>query len=82
MARSAEIFGYFVPPTTWVPLITQRLLSNPCQNDLMILAKVIDGSDPELLKYCLEDLAITLQDDSICFSLCVSSILYLIADND
>ena len=72
MSRSAEIYGHFVPPTTWCPLVTERLLANPSQGELMILAKIMDGSDPELLKYCLEDLAITLQDDSICLSLCVS----------
>ena len=72
VARSAEIFGYFVPPTTWCPMITQRLQNDPSQSDLMILAKVLDGSDPELLKYCLEDLAITLQNDAVCLSSCVS----------
>ena len=77
MARSAEIYGYFVPPTTWCPLVTERLLANPSQGELMILAKIMDGSDPELLKYCLEDLAITLQDDSVCLSLCVSLKKYL-----
>jgi hypothetical protein len=52
-------------------MITERLLANPSQSELMILSKVLDGSDPELLKYCLEDLVIVLQDDSICLSLCV-----------
>ena len=56
-------------------MITERLLANPSQSELMILSKVLDGSDPELLKYCLEDLVIVLQDDSICLSLCVSSLL-------
>ena len=53
-------------------MITQRLQNDPSQSDLMILAKVLDGSDPELLKYCLEDLAITLQNDAVCLSSCVS----------
>jgi hypothetical protein len=75
MARIAEMYGYFVPPTTWCLMVTERLLSNPSQGELMILAKILDGSDPELLKYVLEDLAITLQDDSICLSLCVSLII-------
>ena len=80
MALTAEIYGYFVPPTTWCPMVTERLLSNPSQGELMILAKILDGSDPELLKYCLEDLAITMQDDSICLSLCVSQILIFICN--
>lgn len=77
MGRSAELYGYFVPSTTWCPMVTERLLTNPNAGELMILSKILDGSDPELLKYSLEDLAITLQDDSICLSFCTNYLSHL-----
>lgn len=69
MCRTAFVYGHFVPPKTWCPLVSQRLLSQPSDTDLMITGHIINGSDPELLKYCLEDLVLVLQDDSICLTM-------------
>lgn len=73
MCRSARIYGYFVPPKTWIPMISQRLLAQALDTDLMILSHIIIGSDPQLLRGNIEDLAMTLQDDSVSLTLNVSS---------
>jgi hypothetical protein len=74
MGRCAELYGFFVPPSTWCSMVVERLLSNPNAGELMIFSKILDGTDPELLRSVQEDLAITLQHDKICLSYCVSKI--------
>jgi len=53
-------------------MVVERLLENPNAGELMVFSKIIDGTDPELLRSVQEDLAITLQHDKICLSYCVS----------
>ena len=75
MCRAARIYGYFVPPKTWVPMVSQRLLAQALDTDLMILSHIIIGSDPQLLRGSLEDLSMTLQDDSVALTLNVRILL-------
>ena len=72
MCRAGKIYGHFVPPKFWCPLVSQRLLSQASYTDLMIVSHIISGSDPLLLRGNLEDLALTLQDDSVCLTSNVS----------
>ena len=72
MCRAARIYGYFVPPKDWIPMVSQRLLAQASETDLMVLSHIIIGSDPQLLRGELEDLAMTLQDDSVALTLNVS----------
>ena len=72
MCRAARIYGYFVPPKDWIPMVSQRLLAQASETDLMVLSHIIIGSNPQLLRGELEDLAITLQDDSVALTLNVS----------
>ena len=76
MCRAARIYGYFVPGKTWCPLISQRLLAQASYTDLMVVGHVISGSDPVQLRNYLEDLTLTLQDDSVCLTSNVSSFLH------
>ena len=69
MCRAARIYGYFVPPKDWIPMVSQRLLAQASETDLMVLSHIIIGSNPQLLRGELEDLAITLQDDSVALTL-------------
>ena len=73
MCRAARVYGYFVPPTTWCSFISQRLLSQASYTDLMVVSHIISGSDPLLLRGHLEDLALVLQDDSVCLTSNVSA---------
>ena len=68
MCRAAQIYGYFVPAKAWVPLVSQRLLSEAVFTDLMVVSHVISGSDSLQLRNNLEDLTLTLQDDSVCLT--------------
>ena len=69
MCRAARIYGFFVPPKTWCPMVSQRLLSQATYTDLMIVAHILSGSNPNLLRGDLEDLTITLQDDTVSLTL-------------
>lgn len=45
--RAAELFGYFIIPTTWWPLLEAEVDSWAA---LMVIANIIKGSRPELLQ--------------------------------
>ncbi|XP_050670875.1 dynein axonemal assembly factor 5 [Leptidea sinapis] len=45
--RAAELFGYFIPPTTWWPLLEAEV-DSWCA--LLVIANIIKGSQPELVK--------------------------------
>ena len=77
MCRAARIYGFFVPPNTWCPLVSQRLLAQATYTDLMVVSHIISGSDPMLLRGHLEDLTLTLQDDSICLTSNVRSLHFI-----
>ena len=68
MCRAANVYGYFVPVSTWCPFISQRLLSQATYTDLMVVSHIISGSDPLHLKGNLEDLTLVLQDDTVCLT--------------
>jgi len=68
MCRAAHVYGYFVPVSTWAPFVSQRLLSQATYTDLMVVSHIINGSDPMLLRGHLDDLALVLQDDSVCLT--------------
>ena len=72
MCRAAHVYGYFVPVSTWAPFVSQRLLSQATYTDLMVVSHIINGSDPMLLRGHLDDLALVLQDDSVCLTSKVS----------
>ena len=78
MCRAAHVYGYFVPVSTWVPFVSQRLLSQATYTDLMVVSHIINGSDPMLLRGHLDDLALVLQDDSVCLTSNVSNLSILI----
>ena len=78
MCRAAHVYGYFVPVSTWVPFVSQRLLSQATYTDLMVVSHIINGSDPMLLRGHLDDLALVLQDDTVCLTSNVSNISILI----
>ena len=68
MCRAARIYGYFVPPKTWCPMVSQRLMVQASYSDLMVVAHIITGANPTLLRGDLEDLTLTLQDDTVCLT--------------
>jgi hypothetical protein len=68
MCRTAKIYGFFVPPKTWCPLVSQRLLVQASETDLLIFSHILVGSDQLLLRPCLQDIALTLQEDSVCLA--------------
>ena len=68
MCRAARIYGYFVPPKTWCPMVSQRLMAQASYSDLMVVAHIITGANPTLLRGDLEDLTLTLQDDTVCLT--------------
>ena len=78
MCRAAHVYGYFVPVSTWAPFVSQRLLSQATYTDLMVVSHIINGSDPMLLRGHLDDLALVLQDDSVCLTSNVSNLSILI----
>ena len=68
----ANVYGHFVPPKTWVSLFCSKILSiepRCCTTDLMILALIIEASDPELFHDLGEDLVLALQDDAVCLKI-------------
>ena len=77
MCRAAHVYGYFVPVSTWAPFVSQRLLSQATYTDLMVVSHIINGSDPMLLRGHLDDLALVLQDDSVCLTSNVSNLSIL-----
>ncbi|CAB3253838.1 unnamed protein product [Arctia plantaginis] len=62
--RTGELFGYFINPTTWWPLLEADVDSWPA---LLVIANIIKGSQAELLKEkVLEELCRELADPDRC----------------
>ena len=49
-------------------MVSQRLLAQASYTDLMVVAHIITGANPTLLRGDLEDLTLTLQDDTVCLT--------------
>ena len=72
VCKVGNVYGHFVPSKTWVSLVCSKILSiepRCCTTDLMILALIIEASDPELFHDLAEDLVLALQDDAVCLKI-------------
>ena len=65
--KSSEVLGYMVEPKIWAPLVLPRL---PEQEEpsaiLHALSGLVAGSERLALRVCLEDICISISQDSIC----------------
>ncbi|CAG9786356.1 unnamed protein product [Diatraea saccharalis] len=62
--RASELFGYFIPPATWWPLLEAEVDS---WGALLVIANIIKGSQPELIKEkVLKELTKELADPDRC----------------
>lgn len=67
MCRVANVYGRFIPPKTWCPLVKQRVMSQPNTCNLLILGSILHGSDPDTFsRDFLIEMASIVQDDSVC----------------
>ena len=65
ICRAATIFGFFVPSKVWTALVLPRLQSKCSKEDLMVLSRIIGGSDVDKLRCNIEDVAMVLSSDDI-----------------
>ena len=77
VGQCAFLFGHFVPARSWSPLVLarlqQRLTSGGLREELLVLSKVMAGSEPASLRPALEDIMLVLQDDNACLVYDVSA---------
>lgn len=87
VVRSAELLGYFLEPPVWCKLVLQAVRTSQAAGPLMVLAAIVRGSQRELLREHLPDMAATLAHEDVCRTVqidiqiqllsCVESILQI-----
>ncbi|XP_063717180.1 dynein axonemal assembly factor 5-like [Symsagittifera roscoffensis] len=66
IAACAEMIGYFVNPESWCKILLPVVKAGQNHAGLIILANIIRGSQPDILKHYLEDVVSTCASDDVC----------------
>jgi hypothetical protein len=68
--RTADLLGYMLRPTTWAPLLLNRLQEcgsgGSVRTNLVLIAGMVGGAERLALRPCLEDVAFCLAADGVC----------------
>ena len=68
IARSSELVGFFVNPESWCQILLPIIKSAQSHAGLFILANIVRGSQPDILKHYVDQIIETVSNDDVCRS--------------
>ena len=68
IARSSELIGFFVNPESWCEILLPIIKSAQSHSGLFILANIVKGSQPHILKHYVDQIVETVSSDDVCRS--------------